>query len=293
MRLPLKLCVEWLPIDFCKKVPFFVQANPRKLLNELPAEGRYFDFRYRVAFSMAVTALGSGTTWKTTKSNRHPRTDELIRRACKGRSNVLLDIGVSDGITSLELIEKLNGAYERYYVTDVSFHTHVIQHKGKVYFFDAERRCTLAASKRYLVYASLEGALFPFNMLARHVLSAAPAYNDETASRLPLANPGIRALAEKDPRIIIQDYSIFDPWQGRSPDIIKVANVLNRDYFSEQMLRKALMNLRECLKPGGMLFVTDNRRLEQISVFAKTGNRLEVCERVNGGCSVASMAVNL
>jgi hypothetical protein len=293
MLLPVKLCVEWLSIGFCKRVTLFVPSNPRRLMNEIINEGEAFDSRHRLAFSKAVATLNSGTTWKTTRTNRHPLTDDLIQKACKGRSNILLDVGVSDGITSLELIEKLNGTFERYYVTDISFHTDVILRRGKVYFFDAERRCTLAAAKRYLVYASLKGALFPFDRLARRVLSAAPAYDDRSVNRLPLANPEIRALAKRDPRIIVQDYSVFDSWEGSPPNMIKIANVLNRDYFSADMLRTALFNLRDCLKPGGMLFVTDNRKLEQISAFEKTGERLVLCERVNGGCSVTDMATEL
>jgi chemotaxis methyl-accepting protein methylase len=139
----------------------------------------------------------------------------------------------------------------------------------------------------------LEGAAFPFNRLARRVLATAPEYDETSVRYVSLANPEIRALAERDSRIIIQDYSVFDSWKGTAPDIIKIANVLNRDYFSEEMLKSALTNLKGCLKPGGILFVTDNRKREQVSAFVKSNDRLVLTEQVNGGCSVTDIATLL
>jgi len=247
----------------------------------------------RIAFSEAVTALSSGTTWKTTKANRHPLTDELILKFCSGERYVILDVGVSDGITALELIEKLNGSFEIYHATDIAFTTQVVERHGKAYFYDSRGQCGVVAAPSYVVYDSLDGALFPFSWLARRALSKAPKYDAVATRPLSLANPELRAKAEGDPRIVIQDYSVFDPWTGTPPDLIKIANVLNRDYFSDAMLEDALSNLKSCLKPDGLLVVTDNRDIERVSTFIKTEGHLALQDQVNGGCSVTTIATGL
>ncbi len=219
-------------------------------------------------------------------------TDAMIQRSCANRRPVILDLAASDGTTSLDLIEKLGKGFARYYVTDVSFIASCIEDDGRFYFFDRHGECTLVAGRHYLVFSGVNGAIFPFGLIARRILASAPRHNDQRVRKVSLLNPDLRDRAAADPRIVIQEHDMFAPWTGETPEIIKIANVLNRDYFSDAQLSNVLGNLKKTLAAGGRLFVTDNNRdKERVSVFVKVGARMELLEQVNGGAQVTELAL--
>lgn len=271
-----------------------VGANPRSLLAgpSLDHSGRSPERSSdRVLFSRAVALLGSGTTWKSTRPARHPLTDGLIDRECVDGTPILLDVGVSDGITSIDLIGRLGRRFGAYYATDVSFHAAAIERDGRLYVYAGDRTCVLVCSKRCLYYADIEGALAPFGSMVRHALAGAPVPSESTLRRMSLINPGLLGIMRSDGRVRTREYSVFDPWPLERARIIKVANVLNRAYFSDDQIRLAIRNLRDALCDGGKLFLTDNRRLEKVSVLARRGETLELRSRHNGGSEITDLAL--
>jgi SAM-dependent methyltransferase len=287
VRFPVKLCLR-LPRGLQARIPLTVRANPRHLIG-WPARSPPGDRQHE--FSDCVAILGSDAVWKTTHAGRHPVTDRLILERRGAPRPVILDLGVSDGITSLELIEKLGGRFARYFVTDLSFRARYATRGRRVYFLDDQGACTLVAMPGWVVFSRVAGAWPPFAGLARRVLASAPAPAEAVVRELSLVNPALAALAARDPRITVREHSIFAPWPDTPPDVIKVANVLNRAYFTEAQLRHALTQAQRALAGGGRLFVTDNRREERVSVLAKTGPGFELVERVNGGAEVTELAL--
>jgi len=95
-----------------------------------------------------------------------------------------------------------------------------------------------------------------------------------------------------DPRVRPREHSVFAPWPEEQPQIIKVANVLNRAYFSDARIRLAIRLLRDALSDGGKLFLTDNRRIEKVSVLQKRGDRLLLFARHNGGSEMTDLAID-
>jgi hypothetical protein len=245
-----------------------------------------------IGFSRAVAVLGSGSTWKSTAPGRHPLTDDLIDRECVDGTRVILDIGVSDGITCLDLIGRLGPRFRAYYATDVSFRAEFIDRDGRLYFYAQDGRCALICARRLVIYAGIEGAIFPFGWIVRRGLAKAPAYDRGSVRAISLINPGLRWIMRSDPRVHSREHSVFDRWAGEQPQIIKVANVLNRAYFSDEQIRLAIRNLCDVLSDGGKLFLTDNRRIEKVSVLQKRGDRLFPCARHNGGSEITDLAIH-
>ena len=75
-----------------------------------------------------------------------------------------------------------------------------------------------------------------------------------------LLNPAVRRRLAADERVSYQVHDIFRPWSGSAPDVIKVANLLRRLYFSDEDLLAALEVLHDSLPEGGHLLVVDNPR---------------------------------
>jgi hypothetical protein len=68
------------------------------------------------------------------------------------------------------------------------------------------------------------------------------------------------------------------PWTGPPPDLIKMANLLNNDYFSDAQVKKVLQVQCSNLAPNGrLLLISEDRHVEKFSVFRKipTGMQLE------------------
>jgi hypothetical protein len=291
MRFPIKYRVN-LPVILHRLLRVTVGGSPCDLVRPRGRPGSVDAQENRAAFSRAVSVLASGSTWKTTGPRRHRLTDRLILRACEDGAPVIIDIGVSDGITSLELIEALGRRFTRFYATDVSFTGRYIERAGRTHFYDGDGRCILAATPRLVVFSALGDALFPFGWLAGRLLSSCPEYDAGVAREVSLVNPALRRAASADPRVVIRGHDMFDPWAAEPAQIIKIANVLNRDYFSIDDIRRVIQNLKDALGPGGKLFLTDNRTRERVSIFARTGDGLTLCERVNGGSDITNLVIH-
>ncbi|MBF6568810.1 MAG: hypothetical protein IVW54_08040 [Candidatus Binataceae bacterium] len=278
MKLPIKLnCAGWPAM--CSSLSFAFD-DPRLLARELsslsPAE-----------FTAAISVLQFGETFKTTRPNRHRQSNELIRTIYRGSTPVILDVGASDGTTSLDLIVGLNRDFSNYFVTDLNLWVSCsVGRHGVVYFKDRNGTCILRASKRWLVYSNTTGALPLLRLIARRLLAG---YRDGVRWRdILLIQPELVRLAASDPRIVIAPYDMFSPWTGRRPDLIKIACLLNSRYFSADSMVRSLRMQCSNLSPGGrLLLVSEDIDVERFSLFRKTSNGMQLEHEHEGGAKAA------
>jgi hypothetical protein len=203
---------------------------------------------------------------------------------------VVLDVGASDGSTSLDLIRSLDGGFERYYVTDLNLFSRCGQDAaGIVYFMDQKGKCALRASKRFLVYSEVRGAWLPLRLIAKSLIGGVRKVDEW--QEVMLIQPALTSMAERNPRISILRYDVFKPWTGQAPDLIKVANLLNPKYFSDAQMKEAVRVQCANLAPGGRLLLVsedEDTNIERFSVFRKTPDGM-VLEHTHGsGAKAAS-----
>lgn len=278
MRLPIKLNRAGWPSPFNDL--FFAFNDPR------PLAYKPFDIS-EGQFSASVSSLQFGATFKTTHPGRHVQSNRFLRDTYRGSRPVILDVGASDGSTSLDLIQELGSNFTYYYVTDLNLSVRSgYDSKGVVYFVDQNGSCILRASERLLVYSNTSRARFPLRLIARALL--AKCRNAGGWQDLVLIQPELRRLAKRDPRIMIQRYDIFASWTGPPPDLIKVANLLNDQYYSDSQLEKALQAQCSNLAPNGrLLLISEDEDVEKFSVFRKTGAGMQLEWTHAGGAKAA------
>jgi len=245
-------------------------------------------------FESGIGAIKIGSTWKTTCSNRHPRTDAIIAEFLgSSTSAVVLDVGCSSGLTCADLVDRLGKAFSRYYVTDLFFSIPYRIRGGNTYFYHPlTKQCIIRSDGRWIAYQESSEGPMPLRMLAQWLLDSAPAHDPGQSQNADMLHPRLRVLMSRDDRIVVQEFGVFDHWGNGPVDVVKAANILNRGYFSTSELRAALDNLRSVLKPSGMLVVTDNTAdgLERVSVFRPHASGTLIRERdVNGGAGVAEI----
>jgi hypothetical protein len=246
-------------------------------------------------FSKYVSTICTHNTWRTTEPMRHSSSDDLILKLMSEKSDgVILDVGVSDGSTSLSLIERLGDGFKKYFAADRRLRLYSCEEKGAVYFYDSETKtCFMVITDRFVIYYDRENLLFPLKWLANFLISRAPKYDGGSAVEIDLCQPRLMELAKKDRRIKVLEWNMFDPWPHEKIDLIKIANVLNRSYFTNHEISAAVENLRNALKPGGTLLIVENRAVEQWSHFTREGSSLKLVREEKGGSDIAGLVKGL
>lgn len=122
-------------------------------------------------FSDAMTTFGFSGVYKTTRPGRHKQTQLLLKNNIDKLADqpLILDIGASDGSTSLDLINCINGNFKKYYVTDYNIRCTYASYKGYTCFFNQNNECFLAASEKFVFYPVNKKL---FNFFLKGTLSA-------------------------------------------------------------------------------------------------------------------------
>lgn len=229
------------------------RVDPRVLLQDELAPD---DFR------SAMSILHVGETIKITGTGRHSVADALLLDNVDLRGASLVDLGASDGTTSAELIATLPSDFASYVMADLYLTLQAVEVGRCVLFFDADGTCVLVAGRRLLAWPTLSRTV---RWLCAPVLFRA---RRRPGREVLLLGPEARWLTSSDPRISTRIHDVFQPWPGSAPDVIKVANLLRRLYFSDEDILRALTALLASLEDGGHLLILDNPRLPGIAVRA-------------------------
>lgn len=238
--------------------------------------------------------LKIGTTYKTTDYDRFPQTTRLLSELPFATPPVVLDVGASDGSTSLAVMKKLR--FTRYYVTDRHIRAHVyLTHKG-MFLSDMDARPWLYVNRCFVIHNDLDGAEWPYNAIAARVFRTFDASKRRDERDIYMINPDL--AAKRGDRIRIEQYNIFDTWEHEKADLVIAANLLNRVYFSDADLQKGLRSLRNAMRDGAVLAVIENRNtddgsIEQSSVFRRSGNRFLAEARIGAGSDIHELVAAL
>jgi len=268
MLFPVRLVRGWLPPRWESRVERFVWTDPKLLLDrDVSSE----DFR------KAMNAVYVGGTFKITGARRHPSADDLLTNNLDLSRSVIVDIGASDGSTSLDLISRLPD-FNSYIIADLFLNIQAQRVKERILFFDASNVCILVVSRRLLAWPSMSRSV---HLLYRRSIRAASRAGADRVDVL-LLNPEVRRLMQDDARIGFKVHDVFTTWDGPTPDVIKVANLLRRLYFSDDQISRALAAINRSLPEGGHLLVVDNAREKGIDtragLYQRRGDRFVLIE---------------
>lgn len=283
MRFPVKINENCLPNWLHRYLPS--KSDPRKLLTPSTCVDYFED---------CITAIKIGDTWKSTQKRRHLESDQLIVEATKRLDYPsFLEIGASAGSTSIELLDSLGDNYSRFYVTDLFFNLKCAK-QGKITYFyhPLNNQCIMCVTDHVLMYEDVADAVPPFGWIAKYLIEQALPIDSTDSTLVSLLHPRLREHANGNPKIVVIEHNVFKPWAHESVDVVKVANVLNRLYFTDDEILKALIHLKNALNSKGLLLVTDNREDEKVSIFSKnTTGKYVIEEEINGGTDIADIVV--
>ncbi len=227
-------------------------------------------------FRTAMAAFDAGQTMKITGTGRHGLGDSMLIEQVALEDARIVDIGASDGSTSLELIGRLPG-FRSYVIADLFLKINVRKLGRRAFFFDADDRCILVVGPRSVAWPTRSPVV---ERLTRPLVRRSAG---QPSAEVLLLNPEVRARMAGDPRVTFAVHDIFQPWPGPAPDVIKVANLLRRMYFADEQITAALGTLLASLADGGHLLLVDNPRIpgiaERAGLYRRAGDHFEPVER--------------
>ncbi|HUX70324.1 MAG TPA: hypothetical protein VMV41_07430, partial [Cellulomonadaceae bacterium] len=224
----------------------FVWSDPKVILDgDVTAE----------AFRRAMSAFSVGGTIKITGSNRHPAADALLLDHVDVSRATIVDIGASDGSTSVDLTGRLP-SFAAYVIADLYLYITATRIGRTVLFFDHAGACVLVASRHLVAWPSISRGV----RLLCSPLIALSARHPDCGQDVLLLNPSAQKLIAEDELVTFAVHDVFQTWDDPTPDAIKVANLLRRLYFSDAEILRALRALLTSLPEGGHLLLVDNAR---------------------------------
>src|SRR5438067_1498926 len=164
-----------------------------------------------------ISAFKFSKTTKVTRPHRHPESNRFLATVYKDRRPVILDVGASDGGTSLDLMLALGGAFSSFFVTDLNLQVTYGTNRDVTYFLDSQGKCIFGVSRNLVVFGDLENAVFPTRLLAQMLLSRRNRVRQWSTQFL--VRPELVELSNSDPRVGIIQYNMFEPWKNERPHL--------------------------------------------------------------------------
>jgi hypothetical protein len=242
----------------------------------------------------------SNGTMKTTTTNRLDPMNELFFAAVErlgGPPKVAMDVGVSSGITTLEWLD----AFERRQIPVTMIATdHVMS--VELYAISPHLRALVERNGHLLQIEVFGHGIRTYLRGLDYLTGAAlwrPALCRFARRRLKdavhegefqLVAPALRRHA----RIRLADDDIFAPNPApfiRSADVVRIGNLLQPIYFSDDQIRRAAANIGErCRGEGSFVIVCRNTdtALEGSILRMNGARRFDVAARLGKGSEVES-----
>ena len=237
----------------------------------------------------------SNGTHKTTAPGRLTDLDDVICRHFQQSESVhLLDVGISSGVTTLELLDCLesNGIRPSGVGVDICVRALFGSFLGMDVLYDSEGKVLQVATPffaRGRPHRSMKSLPSRMLGLGMHLLEAGFVRRWVAKGRrscpLDLVSP--RLLRRPGFKVVEHDVGQPMPaWDG-SFDLARAANVLNLDYFAPAQIIGMVRNLILWLKPGGVLAIcrTNGEGGNNGTLYRKRPGtaRLEHLSRLGGG----------
>jgi hypothetical protein len=239
------------------------------------------------AFREAMKAFHLGGTYKITGTKRHPLGDDLLVSHVDTTGAKVVDVGASDGSTSLDLFARMPRCAS-FTMADLYLKVTAVRMKRWVAFFAPDDTCILVSNGHLLAWPGMSR---PVRAIMAPVVRAA---RRRDRAEVLLINPHVRRTMAADPRFTARVHDVFTPWPDGTVDVVKVANLLRRLYFADEKLLEGLRAIHESLAEGGHLLLVDNPRIAGIDeraglyrkesgsfvTVAETGHRPEIADLV-------------
>ena len=240
----------------------------------------------------------SNKTFKTTGPGRLRDVDEFLIGHLKSDESVrVLDVAASSASTSVELFRSLKAWCEGCQVvaSDLTMSIGIAQRFG----ITAAWELSATQDPTHVLQVdigplpiqnSLAGRL-PLHKVLRWVAPKSP------MRLVPFACAAAKRMQREDPNFTLASFDIMTgigTVVGQF-DIVRIANLLHRSYFSDARIVDALTTVFSILREGGILLIarTDDAGRNAASLFRRQGCGFMPMADLNGGSDIKALVTSV
>jgi hypothetical protein len=244
------------------------------------------------AYSDVPTTNG---TSKQTQRGRFQDLEPIVLELLSAtRTPRIHDVGVSSGITSVDLYEALlkKDFAAALVVSDQYAVYYWIEHNGGVAFYDADGILRYAY-KRGVVGSAEDSSWFPISRAVFKQFESPLPCGVEPHS-IELYHPALLRLVRAG-KVKTCTYDVFTTKSPPEYDFVRCMNLLNPKYFNQSDLLRALHNIGTSVRDGGVFQLgrTMPDGLNHVSFFVRVGTRFERAREVRDGSEIKSLLRNV
>jgi len=256
-----------------------------------------------------TSIMARNGTYKTTYESRFSKINEQLLRLISAGSisaRSIMDVGISSGVNTLELAESLgaNGYETSIMGTDILIDAYLVRvlpgcdalvdASGFPLRFDVFGR----SIKPWIVQSDYRSGFFlvrkGINVLFRSLAARGRAGRQSSkTTHVQLVAP--RLLEDKNIVVCDDDITRFNPEFAARFDFVRAANVLNKGYFDDDVLRGIIGNIRRYMKPaaGSLLVLRTHENKENHGTLFKldSDNRFVLLERFGTGSEIEHLVL--
>mgnify|MGYP001089544255 CR=1 FL=1 len=243
-----------------------------------------------IAFS---TLIMENNTSKQTNVNRFKDLEEItIKYLTESLDYKILDIGVSSGITSCELLELLKKRDIQFtlYATDkypeIKFYKNI--------FFTAYLDSNNKVKSIYtglFFFSDLLSWKYFLSKLFFKILSKFIVIKNNKVDHCSLLYQNFNELI-LNKKIVFFEHDIINPLNEKNFELVRVMNLLNLGYFSNDFITTSIENIKKSIKENGMLLVgrTINGK-NHASLYKLKRDKFTLIESVNRGSEIHDLII--
>lgn len=239
-------------------------------------------------------------TFKTTASGRMLDLDSMtVRLACdRGwRSPAVIDVGVSSGVTTIDLLAAMvsNGLKPTVTATDLAI-------RAAIFAVAPGIRLLTDRAGNPLQYELFGLGIRAWNrrldfitgyfLLTRVAHSFAMRLSKSRLMDVKLISRLGMSSARNVVEFFEDDLAIQNPSFANRFDIVRAANVLNRSYFEAAKLRIMIANLKTYARKSGALIIINRTHQDGTNhgtVFQTSDSGVHVVQRIGNGSEIESL----
>jgi SAM-dependent methyltransferase len=300
MRLPIRLNPTAVPRPLRRLLaPLSAVGDPSRLAFLGDQYGRVpIEERSSIAaeYSRCVSALKFGNTYKTTAAARLTRSEAVLEAHLtrSGAGHVVVDLGASDGTTSVDLYERIQRNVRHFIAADLNDSILACNYRKGVAIVSPAGEPIVDVTPRLLWYADATGANWLYRRLVRRRVERFP--RSPEAARIRLLNPRFLDLVSRDPNVEFLRLDMFEPLPVTAT-AVRVSNLLNLLYFPADRIAAALRSICRNLADDGLLLISrdssNTGEQEDGTLFRKSGGRLAIVDTIGSGSEVEPIASSL
>lgn len=265
------------------------------------------DLQEREASFYSSIQLANGVTKRTSYGRLRELDEWLLQFLDREKHLRILDLGISAGVTTVELAEALTTDGRNFHITGTDLYI-------TAYLLTAnERESLLIDRDGNPIHYELDGRGIGHshgrNLMMRFRIWGLKRFAKNWTLRFAKKLPEIkvaekiggfmvhpvrllcRAIRENE-KITVIESDIFAGEITDQFDLVRAANILNLAYFSEEKIAQAIGNIKKALTPGGLFLAarTDENDVTNATLFRLSEAwKFEAVERFGGGSELEKL----